>query len=82
MPPDPDLSSLVAARQAAWLELDAIQRDLPTCEHVRAWQAEIRDAQAKYRAAIRAADRAMAGTAKRREPEPLGEPLFDLGGAA
>jgi hypothetical protein len=77
----PDLSLLVAAREAAWMDLDALQRDLPACEHVRAWQQEIRDAQSRHRDAIRAVDRAMTQAA--REPRAgLGEPLFELGGAA
>jgi hypothetical protein len=77
----PELSLLVAAREAAWMDLDALQRDLPCCEHVQAWQAEIRDAQRRHREAVRAVDRAMTQAAKA-PPEPAGEPLFDIEGAA
>jgi len=73
----PDLSRLVAAREAAWMDLDALQRDLPACEHVKAWQAEIRGAQSRHREAIRAVDRAMTQAAREPQAE-LGEPLFDL----
>jgi hypothetical protein len=77
----PDISLLVADREAAWLKLDALQRDLPCCEHVTAWQQEIRGAQSRHRDAIRAVERAMTQAAKR-QPEPAREPLFELGGAA
>jgi hypothetical protein len=81
MPPSPDLSPLVAAREAAWADLDALQRDLPACEHVRAWQAEVRGAQARHRETIRAVERAMTEAAKGQRLE-LGEPLFELGEAS
>ena len=68
-----DLAALEAARETAWLEYNAVQRDLPGCEHVRAWQQEIARARRKHLDALRELERAIAGqgtTAAEARPEP------------
>jgi hypothetical protein len=71
----PDLEALDAAREAAWQRYDAAHRALPGCEHVRAWQEEIRQAGAAHQAAIRAYDKAAAGLPGRSAVSPVPSPL-------
>ena len=58
----PDLD---AAREAAWQALDAAERAYPRCEHVREWEASVKAARERHRAALSAVDEA-----PRREAEP------------
>ena len=53
-----DIEQLEAAREAAWRELDAAERAIPDCEHVRAWRHHIDTARAAHRKAIKAAEAA------------------------
>ncbi len=83
-----DLAALDAAREQAWRELDAAERAIPDCPHVRAWQARVAAAREAHRKAIRAAE-AAAGErtgaplqSLPAEPEPQlegQEALFELG---
>lgn len=81
----PDLE---AAREQAWRELDAAERAIPDCPHVRAWRQRIDTARDEYRKAIKAAEAAAPPRAGAPltplpavpEPELDGqEALFDLG---
>jgi len=45
-----------AALEQAWRELDAAERAIPDCPHVRAWKGQITAARERYRAALRTTD--------------------------
>lgn len=55
--------------EQAWRELDAAERALPDCEHVRDWKAQIAAARERYRAVLRSAD-----AAETMRPKPLPAP--------
>ena len=83
-----DLEQAEAAREAAWQELDAAERAIPDCPHVRAWRHRIAAAREAHRKAIRAAEAAAGPRAGAplsplpAEPEPQldgQEALFELG---
>lgn len=63
------LEEAQAAVEQAWQRLNELHHDLPDCEHVRAWRADLATAHREHQERLRARGRAFAAVYPQGLPE-------------